>query len=224
MDKIYHWRTALLRTMAVLAICTTAVAAHALGTIEGQVLDDSTDKPIPGAIVVIGWNLGSGGIGGGTLWCPHVETATTDSQGRYQVGRWMGWWAPKYWMMWGRFRYSYGYKRGYVQSVTKQSTEERIYLHVFSGSKEEWMHSLGGFECFNGTDDSVKNLYRIWSAIAEDQASIAETDSQRQMAQFYLRRAKELLVNRSKPVTTAPDGSEVNVDPSDSYKPEDLLK
>ncbi len=56
------------------------------GPIEGQVLDYETGKPIGGAIVVALWKSVIVGSGMGT--CVHVETAPSDSDGRYAIKEW----------------------------------------------------------------------------------------------------------------------------------------
>jgi hypothetical protein len=68
-----------------------------------------------------------------------------------------------------------------------------------------------------------KKLYRLWTAIIEEEASRAETNMQRERIRFKRILAAELLVIHAKP-TTSEFGREMNIDPNDSYKPEDLLK
>lgn len=56
--------------------------------LEGSVLEQGTNKPIPGAIVVARWKGTVGGLGHSQTMCFHVETTTTDAQGRYRIPPW----------------------------------------------------------------------------------------------------------------------------------------
>ncbi len=65
--------------------CTVVVSGDAM---EGRVIDDATDKPIPGALVIAEWSADIGGPVQSSRVCFHLEVATTDVNGRYRIPRW----------------------------------------------------------------------------------------------------------------------------------------
>lgn len=56
--------------------------------IDGTVLDGSTDKPIPGAIVIVQWSGDIHGIVQGSSICYHTEAALTDVNGKFMIPAW----------------------------------------------------------------------------------------------------------------------------------------
>lgn len=80
-------RSILTLFLLVLCLPLSACAATLAGeAIEGQVLEEGANRPIPGTIVVGLWHgsVTHGFVEGRTV-CYHVETATTDPQGRYTL-------------------------------------------------------------------------------------------------------------------------------------------
>ena len=72
--------------MLIFTGCATAVSGL---PITGQVIEEGTNKPLPGVIVVAHWLGTVSGFGGhGGTSCRHVETGTTDEQGRYRLAFW----------------------------------------------------------------------------------------------------------------------------------------
>ena len=74
--------------------------------VQGQVLELNTNTPISGAIVVGRWQEALSGPGHGSTICSHVETTTTDAEGRYQLPAWQSY-APTF---------IDSYKPGYARS------------------------------------------------------------------------------------------------------------
>ena len=56
--------------------------------IEGTVLDDSTSKPVEGAIVIAQWKGEIHGIVDGSSICYHTETSLTDVNGKFAIPAW----------------------------------------------------------------------------------------------------------------------------------------
>ena len=222
-------RTAIRNTLiAVLVMSSTACISAISGArtiaskVQGQVLERGSRKPIPGAIVVGTWQESVSAIGHGQTSCVHVETATTDAQGRYQLPTWKG----------HEPTFISSYKPGYARSQEYYKTQQQVDWYVdllegFKGTREEYFNylerALGGTSC-TSAGESRKNLYRFYFAVAEEEKSLAETAEQKKAAEWSLNLAADLLVNRTKPTTTNPNGWAVNIDPNDSYKKEDFLK
>jgi hypothetical protein len=222
-SKYSHCRTGCI-VAAVLA-SLLATYAQAWGTIEGQVLDDETQQPIPGAIVVATWYATSSGFPDSHSKCLHVESATADAAGRYRLPDWHGWWYPNNWLLFDRVLGVGAHKFRYEPSMLQVPTVERIYLKPFKGPDEAWLERpQSTFSCFPGVDESAKNLYRVWAAIVADETPLASTAKQMQQLRSDAANAKVLLVNHAKPTTFDSGGYEVNVNPNDAFKPEDLLK
>ena len=190
--KLRNQLRMLLKSVAVLiAGCAFQLQCYA---IDGRVIDKVTNLPIEGALVVVSWNASSYG-----LQCVHAEVASTGVDGRYRIGNWMGPWYAKYLVMSDKF-ISYGaYKIGYAHIGDLQTTEDKIFLTPFTGTKSAWMESWrnGGFFCLGNKDGSDSNLYPIISSIATDMEAIAQTDRQRDIAEFIRQRADGLAGNRS---------------------------
>jgi hypothetical protein len=212
--------------LAVFVACLLAMNALAWGTIEGQVLDDETDQPVPGAIVVAAWNaVRSNWATDAHSVCLHVETAMADASGHYRLQEWQGWSSPSHRFLIGRSLSLLAYKSKYEPSSRQRPTAATIYLKPFRGASDQWFNlSWGQFDCSAGTDDSRGNLFRVFSAIATDARSLANTRQDRDRADYLEQLAEDYLVNRTKPTKYDPRGRLVNVDPNDSYKREELLK
>jgi hypothetical protein len=87
------WKLALIAV----GLCILALRACALsgGPVSGQVIDETTGKPVADAIVVAhshgSWTKI---VGESSSACYHVETARTDAEGKYQIAAW-----TRPWMM-----------------------------------------------------------------------------------------------------------------------------
>ena len=192
--------------------------------INGQVLEEGTGKPIPDAIVVVTWK--------GDWWqwvqsstvCYHVETARTDAEGKYHIPAWSLPWEIEHLTVTGKETFYEAYKPGYTQPFNPGNKPKNILLARFKGTKDEYFDYLFGAASCTSAGESRKNLYRLYSAIAEEAQALAETPDQKKRAERLLDLAVDLLVNRTKPTTTNQNGWTINIDPNDSYKKEDLLK
>jgi hypothetical protein len=179
--------------MAVLALligCAFHAESYAAS---GQVIDQATDKPIAGAIVVVSWNATSGGPGGASSQCTHLETTTTDAQGRYRIPIWTGAWFGRHLLMFDKYISYSAYLLGYIDADDPRTTEERIYLTPFVGTKDSWFAQFrtGKFFCTSNTDDSSSNLQLLLTTMASDMEAIARTERQKKIARFVRNRANE---------------------------------
>lgn len=88
MNLLQPIRAGLLAALILLPLPACTAAPKYLPT-TGQVLEEATNKPLSGVIVVAHWLGTVSGLGGhGGTVCRHVETATTDAQGYYSLPRW----------------------------------------------------------------------------------------------------------------------------------------
>lgn len=96
--ELSEMKSLVYRYQAIKACCITAIvmltfagcatAVNFLPT-TGQVIEEGTNKPLTGVTVVAHWLGTVSGFGGhGGTVCRHVETATTDDQGRYRLSLW----------------------------------------------------------------------------------------------------------------------------------------
>jgi hypothetical protein len=53
--------------------------------IDGVVLDDSTSRPLPGALVIAKWVTRSADLVGSRTGCTRVEVVQADDKGRYRL-------------------------------------------------------------------------------------------------------------------------------------------
>ena len=83
-----HFRSSLL--IFLLTVPLTACGLSG-GPVEGQVLEEGTGKPIPGAIVLLRWEGTWSMLVDSQSDCYHAEAAITDAQGRYHVPKWHEW-------------------------------------------------------------------------------------------------------------------------------------
>lgn len=72
-------------SVVVLSACTEISG----GPVEGRVTDKESGQPVEGAVVLIKWNMATGGMLAGTHYvCYHIEAARTDANGHYLVPKW----------------------------------------------------------------------------------------------------------------------------------------
>ncbi|MGH8766817.1 MAG: carboxypeptidase-like regulatory domain-containing protein, partial [Burkholderiales bacterium] len=79
----------LLRCMLmVLNLLPLTACALSGGPVVGQVVEEGTHKPIPGAIVVVRWRGDLPGFADSRTVCYHVASTVTDEAGRYRIPAW----------------------------------------------------------------------------------------------------------------------------------------
>jgi len=203
-----------------LTACATLVGVAT----EGQVLEEGSEKPVPDAIVVVRWAGSLPAFAHAQSVCVHVQTATTDNEGRYHTKAWsapstVG---PAPIVQANVGPSAYAYKPGYEYVDTQGET---VYLKPFTGGRGERLHELdrvvSSTSC-GSAGSSYRNLYRIRQAVYHEAQSLARLDEERKRAHSFRQLAEETLVNRTKPTKYDAKGRLVNVDPSDTFKPEDL--
>jgi hypothetical protein len=215
-----------------LSACAASVSG---GPLDGQVLEEGTNQPLPGAIVVVRWQGNVGGPVESSTTCYHVETATTDNQGRFHIHAWKtteaalglhpSWFDRLFFGPTIRDReiLKSAYHPGYTFG-TVPSEKDTVWLKPFTGGRGERFKYLdrviSNTSC--GDKDTYKNLYRITYAVYEEAKAIAQTEDEKRHAERFKDLADDALVNRSKPTTYNKRGREINVDPKDAFRPEDI--
>ncbi|MDH5444062.1 MAG: carboxypeptidase-like regulatory domain-containing protein [Gammaproteobacteria bacterium] len=154
---------ALLLGIILVAIMLNGCAAPSYWPeVHGRVLDETTDQPIEGAIVVAKWRgYSSHAFIQVRSTCYHIETATTDKMGRFTFPSRMDGIST----VQRRFVAYRVYKAGYVTSdktYEKEIYEKKLkYLKPFNGTNEERLKYLVQFgdviRCANA-DDADKKL------------------------------------------------------------------
>lgn len=168
--SVMFWLIALLSP---LTACATTLSSE---PIQGQVLEEGTNKPILGAIVVVLWKGTIGTIGHGRTICYHVETATTDNQGSYQTQAWKkpspyGDIANRHWV-------PAAYKSGY-ESV-RYGYKGTVHLKPFVGTREERLKVIRTASVGCGSaGESEKNLLPLYRVLHEQAQQLAVTKQDR---------------------------------------------
>ncbi len=150
--------------------------------IEGQVLEEGTNKPIRGAIVVVRWQ---GHLGYTGTVCYHVETATTDAEGKYRIPAWSkpspyGNIADRTWLSWA-------HKLGYQYARVQHKGID--ILQPFTGTGEErfkYLERVFGSTGCGTNDGSNKNSIPFMKALYDEAKSIAQTQEEKRMLEFFL--------------------------------------
>ena len=168
---------------AALLIFGVALSSCAM---EGRVLEEGTLKPIEGAIVVATWRGSQVRPAHASSICYHVETATTDSQGRYRIPSFSGNLDP---LIADR---SSGvesiYKAGYQRSSKDEPSSEIILLSPFKGTTDQRFEYLSR----NWTRDCATNpaakakLLVLWRDQYEEAKRIAQTVEQMKTIEAFL--------------------------------------
>lgn len=155
---------------------------------KGQVLDETTNKPIADAIVVARWK-GTGGYS--KTVCFHVESTIADKDGKFTIPAWKN--DTKWKQTENQHKTLTVYKAGYQESrkTYKERTDKKgkYYQLPFEGSNYEWLEYLkkisGGAGC-GSAGDSEKNLILLKEAITNDATKIASKKEDRNIVNILL--------------------------------------
>jgi len=220
-----HLRNLVALTLLALPLTACSLSGDA---IDGQVLEEGTNKPVAGAVVVVTWTGNdSSGLVHGQSVCYHVETATSDAMGKFHIGRWSDGVSMRSLFIGNRAIYKEAYKAGYTRPDVPSNKPEKVLVAPFKGTKDEYFYYLDRLAGSNGCPgggESKKNLYRLYAPLAEEAKNIAENIGQKKLAEKFIGAANRVLVNYNKPTTTDHAGWTVNVNSDDNYKKEELLK
>lgn len=168
-----------------------SACALSCGPISGKVLEEGTDKPIPGAIVAVRW---VGRTTSGSIYveaqstCYHVESATTDERGAYQTKAWNQEQHKDYKVKFDHMLVS-AYKAGYGYPQTPTQREGIVYLAPFKGSSGERLKYLErlseGTHCDEASERAMNRL-PLEKAIYEEARALARTSEEKKNVETLL--------------------------------------
>lgn len=163
--------------------------------ISGVVVEAQTGRPLQNATVIAVWNGRVGWIHG-MKTCYHVETATSDADGRFSMRTWFS-----------GFSFPVGERSiviravmpGYYLPAAEPQRDDIVYVSKFSGSAQsyfdelQFVYELG--DCRNA--DLNGELGELYSIVAKDAAPKAETEEQMRRVQFLVESAATALAKFS---------------------------
>ena len=172
--------------VAIVAFVLFRACSLSSRAIDGVVLDESTGKPIAGAIVVATWTGDvSKLVDSGTV-CYHAETARTDANGKYQIPAWSLPWSTRNFRISARGPVGEAYKPGYIFSTYRPLPD--LLLTPHKGTKDQYYEYLSTISRRNGCTpdaESEKNLLLFYGSIAAEADLIAETRDQVRLSESF---------------------------------------
>ena len=182
------FRSAVILSLITLTACVSA--GKVWPEQSGIVLDGDTRQPIEGAIVVARWIGTLSLLVDSQTTCYHVESGTTDAQGRYRIPAWA--------KMPGKVGHNEvqftAYKAGYVHTRTDRVTGDQYLRRDERGVKErlEYLDHTAVF-CPDA-DESMQKLLPLYKAMYAEANSLAKTSEERIEALYHLKRIEILEV------------------------------
>lgn len=182
----------LLRLMLMLpTLLPLSACALSGGPVVGQVVEEGTQKPVPGATVVVRWigrtTSGSWFVEARDV-CYHVETAVTDERGQYKTAAWTQEQSKDYTLKYHSLRVD-AYKPGYGLPTKPSEKEEIVYLATFKGTtteRLEYLSRISGTSSCGSRNDSEKNLIPMRKALYEEAKTLAQTEREKQIVEVFL--------------------------------------
>ena len=178
---------------AFLMMVSLSACALTGGPIDGMVLEDETDKPIAGAIVVVRWRGDLPGFADSSTVCYHVESTLTDEAGRYRIAKWKkkpdperDWERRIVNKVFGVSAYKVGY--GFTNKRFREK-QEIVYMGSFEGTAEERLKYLlrisGATRCTSAGESAINRL-PFQKAIYEEANAIARTREEKRTVEILL--------------------------------------
>jgi hypothetical protein len=156
----------LLKLVSLLLLATASMSSLAE---QGVVLDKTTGKPIPGAIVVATWNGVVGVMVQGTSQCYKVEVAIADDKGRFDVSSFSGNLNP---FMMDRQRDFTVVAPGYRESAKWFPRDPRVLMELQTGSKSDQFKHLPSTQAL-GCFDAERVMLPYLKALSREMTSLA---------------------------------------------------
>ncbi|MDH5648493.1 MAG: carboxypeptidase-like regulatory domain-containing protein [Gammaproteobacteria bacterium] len=182
---------ALLSYFSLLVLVSTLTACGmAGGPVKGKVIDQTTGKPIEGAIVVAYWQGQVPMPAETRTTCYHVESTTTDKDGTYRTPFWF---ALPQTVMNPKIAVIV-YQPGYDHYQGPETPHEKR-LTPFTGTREERLEGLLKLldrgRC-PSAGKSKKNFHRLYSAFYEEANSLAITAKEKEFARGFEKWAEDI--------------------------------
>lgn len=199
-----------LRTLLVMiALFPLSACGLSSTPIEGHVFEAGTHKPIAGTIVIVRWH-GTYSIpfADTRSSCYHVETATTDAQGRFKTPAWTE--KSKGFLFsgdyWDIAMYKAGYQE-YLQPSFINSDEYKKnvrFMEPFKGTGEERLEKLervAQSSTCNSAGGSEQNLYPYYESLYLEARSLSMSADEHKKLQWFREIAAEKVVTGKSEMT-----------------------
>ena len=171
----------------IIALLPLQACALSGESIQGQVLEESTNKPIPGAIVVARWQGEAFSFAHSPTICIHVESTTTDNDGRYRLPAWSAKVEPE--GVRNIRPLLDAYKPGYGLPTVPSQKQEIVLLKPFTGTRGERLEHLrrmsSGIRCSN-PGESEKNLLALRRAFLEETKQLVGSEYDKDFVEPFL--------------------------------------
>jgi hypothetical protein len=201
-----------------LSACATdsTVSSPAL---EGRVIEASTHKPIPDALVTVLWK---GHLGYTGTVCYHVETTVTDQQGHYRINAWSKPTRPEGSAPRGlveTYHVATVHKPGHEQAKPDDLCHPRHACYLLKPSTLGRGERLGylirvleSTRC-GAPDESERNLHRLYKALFDEGSNLAVTAQEKDVVDTLRYWSTFVLFDPSKPSGRDEKGRLINIEP-----------
>lgn len=183
------------RAFLLLLLLPLAACGVSSKPIEGRVVDAETKKPLAGAIVVARWRGTYSVLVDTHTECYHVETATTDKDGKYRIA---GWWEKPKGPLFSKDSmvldaYLPGYEKYWPAGYgsTEDFKNNVLYLAPFKGTREERLKYLMSMsstaDCYAASDTKV--VFPLQKALYQEAKDSAKSVKDQEAVQWIRRKA-----------------------------------
>jgi hypothetical protein len=211
---------------SVLALASPGVLAISGSAIHGQVLNGRDGQPIPNALVIVTWRgISSAALVVQQSVCYHVETARSDSAGKFSTPAWSTGTPMDYFFISQRDTTIDAFVPGFLKSPHESWKNNELTMMPFEGSAVDFFTEvkIGKVAGCGRRDGSSRNMYSFYDSIVEAGERLLPIDKQEDLLRQSRRSRDESLLNNEKPSRSL-NGKFVNDNPNDSYKKEDVAK
>lgn len=182
----------LLRLFLVLSTTLLPLSACALsgGPVAGQVLEEGTQRPIPGVYVVVRWRGELPEFADSRMVCYHVASAMTDESGRYQIPAWSKE-VEKDWqkrIINKRFIVT-AYKAGFGLPEKPSQKQEIVLMAPFkrpAGERLDFLVRVFGTAGCGSGGESDKNSIPFMRAVYGEALDLGQSIEKKRMVESFL--------------------------------------
>ncbi|BCO30780.1 hypothetical protein TspCOW1_08830 [Thiohalobacter sp. COW1] len=190
------------RAMVMFALLWPLLSCAASGgPVEGVVVVAETGKPIEGAIVVARWTAQLNQIADSSTMCYHVETTTTDSEGRYLIERWRSSHPPmlQQLFMFDREVHVTVYAKGYRMPNRLKKDRVTMVPHGVGGIKRlSYLKKLSNATHCGEAVDSKMNLLLFKQSLYDEARELASSREGNDIVETLLFGVESLSVGSDK--------------------------
>ena len=178
--------------------------------INGKVIDEETNKPIPGATVSALWIGNVFALVDTQSACVHAQASTTDYRGEFNMPEWR----KESQIGWVRHIKPsiIAHKHGYIFSRYENNT---IYLKPFRGNVSERLEYLSTILDANrcgSKDESERTLHHLYNSMYQEAKRIAISENDKEIVDNLHYWSSFVLLDHSKPTGRDDKGRLINID------------